>query len=152
MPASTHNWSDTLQEVVCATLENLAFTEMRLKPQPEFGQGPESYLGAGVPLGKSAVLEIFASRELLLEIASVLYSPGPEGLDPGCLPDTLAEVLNIIGGRFLEAIVGGRSDFTMGLPRPVESREGWTASPVRMILVTESGQELAVSLDPDGLG
>jgi hypothetical protein len=139
----------TLRTVACETLENLAFTEVAPKPATELREAEGAYLGAKVSLGGLGTMHLFIARELLLEIAEVLYSPGPEGVDESFLPDTLSEILNIIGGRFLEVIHQGKADFGMGLPVRVTDVKPWSRLPVRWLLAAEGNKELGVGIDPD---
>lgn len=143
---------DLLRDAACNTLENLAFTELEPAPAGELPEPGEAILGARIALGADGILDLYVSLAFLREISEVLYSPGPGGLDESFLPDTLAELLNIIAGRFLEALHGGAADFAMGLPVPHDDIRAWSGLPVRLRLTAGDGREIGLGFRPDSSG
>jgi hypothetical protein len=136
---------EALRDSACETLENLAFTELSEEPGAALPPAGER-LGARIGLGPDGELDLFLTRPLLTEIAAILFNLGEEGVDAATLDDTLLEIANIVAGRYLEKLRGGKSDFILELPRALEGAPDWEAIPLRMSLASGPGKLLALGI------
>lgn len=139
--------SEILKRAACESLENLAFTEVSPRGESRLEAAQDRYAGSRIGLGTMGTLDLVIGRDLLEEIATVLFNP-PDGLSPEVLLDTQMEILNIIAGRFLEGVFRETSDFALGLPESHLDIGEWNSLPVRWVLVAEDGKELAVGMNP----
>ncbi|HKP96757.1 MAG TPA: hypothetical protein VJ385_13450 [Fibrobacteria bacterium] len=145
---ATQNLSDILRRVSAETLENLAFTELADSHRTDFAGAADAYRGCRISMGTLGTLNLAVSHDFLTEIAGILFQ-GADGLDPSVLTeDALNELANIIAGRFLEALFQGGSDFEMGLPEPHLDGASWAAMPVKCVLQSPEGGEMAVGIAP----
>ena len=135
--------TEALNQSVCETLENLAFTEVMVAPDTSLNLKPVQCLGTRISLGNLGTMDLVLEKNFLEEIGGILFNAGPEGLEPDALPDTLNEILNIIAGRFLEKLFQGQSDFTMGLPEPHFDLKEWNTLPIRWVFNNDTGTALA---------
>lgn len=146
MGYAMHEIADSLKAAASETLENLAFTELTSRPVDRI-EGPQSkFKGARISLGTMGNLDMVIGLDLLAEIALVLFNPPGGDVEPEMLDDTLNEILNIVAGRFLYGIFQGKSDFALGLPEFHLDMEEWNSLPLRSVMVTDGGLELAVGL------
>lgn len=140
---------DALRDSACETLENLAFTELAEEPGAALPpQGDR--LGARIGLGADGELDLFLTRSLLTEIAAILFNQGEDGVDPATLDDTLLEIANIVAGRYLEKLRGGKSDFVLELPHALDGAADWDAIPLRLSLASGPGKILALGIRAGG--
>jgi hypothetical protein len=147
------NAMDALRDSACETLENLAFTE--LAEEPGAGLPPSGErLGARIGLGPDGELDLYLTRPLLTEIAAILFNLGEDGIDAATLDDTLLEIANIVAGRYLEKLRGGKSDFVLELPRALDAAPDaapdWEAVPLRLSLTSGPGKLLALGIRSGG--
>jgi hypothetical protein len=145
------NALEALRDSACETLENLAFTELAEEPGAALPP-PGDRLGARIGLGPDGELDLFLTRPLLAEIASILFNLGEGDADAATLDDTLLEIANIVAGRYLEKLRGGTSDFLLDLPHALEAAADWEAIPLRLSLASGPGKLLALGVRSGGSG
>lgn len=138
----------TLRSAAAETIENLAFTDLEARPVAEVAADAAGLHGARIDMGTMGRMDLILDGALLNGVAETLYSPPAGGLDPAMVGDTLKEILNIIAGRFLEALFQGKADFVLGLPELHLDVAEWNSHRVRALLADPDGGLLAVGLAP----
>ena len=141
--------AENLRSAASDTLENLAFTEITPREKNILDGDDEDYRGSRISLGTLGTMDLIIGRDLLAEIAVVLFNPPDGNVEPDMLADTLSEILNIIAGRFLEGVFKGKSDFSLGLPEIHLDTRAWNTLPLRTVLVADGGMELAIGMNPE---
>jgi CheY-specific phosphatase CheX len=150
MDYSVADFTETLRKAASETLETLAFTEINPREANFLTGASQTYRGSRITLGTLGAMDLVLGFDLLEEIAMVLFNPPTGKVDPEMLDDTLHEILNIVGGRFLESLFNGKSDFALGLPETHLDLKEWNSLPMRWVLVADGEKELAVGINPVG--
>lgn len=115
-----HAWQDEMLQVVAEIIEETAFSEVRgLALAPLYHQEAR---GVSLLIHDPVQGEflLFMDQELLTHLSTLVYGPTFAEINSGLEEDFLAELLNIIAGRFLAAILPPEQGFSLGLPAGAE--------------------------------
>lgn len=111
--------SIALGKAITETVENMAFVQLleqdsHVLAQYSLNNNRQVMLSIFEPVKGKLILIV--SRNLMHELASNIY--GPEMGDPSleAQDDTIAELLNIIAGRFMKEITPPNQAYELGLP------------------------------------
>lgn len=103
-----------LHESVQECIENLAFAEVsEVLSMPALDA---SACHAHISLGKLGHIELAADKNLLQDWTASLHCLDQAATDDSVCKDVMLEMLNVIAGRFCGSLLGGQSDFILGLP------------------------------------
>ncbi len=149
MGSSAFDMSALLSMAASETLEALAFTEINPSIESSLQDGEHKYQGARISLGTMGNLDLIIEKDLLEEIAIILFNPPTGEIAPEMLSDTLNEILNIIAGRFLDAVFKGKSDFSLGIPEMHLDVKAWNTLPIKLVLLADAGKQLGVGISPE---
>ncbi|MDR9502370.1 MAG: hypothetical protein RI601_11305 [Desulfurivibrionaceae bacterium] len=109
-------WQGEMLKVVAEIIEETAFSEVRgLALAPVYH--PKAR-GVSLLIHKPVQGEFLLcmEQELLTHLSTLVYGPTFAEITSGLEGDFLAELLNIIAGRFLAAILPPEQGFSLGLP------------------------------------
>ncbi len=118
MPEMSRQLQDAMFEAVSATLENMAFMEVRPLEHEHDCQGHPGVLCATLLVHDPVQGELclFMPESLLRQIAAGIYGRAADEVSEQKLRDILTELLNTIAGLFLTAILPAEQTFELGLP------------------------------------
>jgi len=141
----------SLEAAISKTMECMAFEEvmvMQSEDEIPVFVAPEDVLWAGLtmkmPYRGQLLLEIAQDYGLLL--AEEVYGESDLEISDACIRDALAEILNTIAGRFLNAVVPSDQVFQLGLPSTGHGELTVNSKPVRTIVVNVGEHYLSTHL------
>lgn len=117
--------SEKLCQTLIAIVANLAFVELEQESQGEQAPVPDYYGRVKLSVANPFTGDMFIAVEpgLLHEITGNIYACDEERSTCDRELDTLAELLNTIAGRLMQAIVPPAVSYELGLPVVPESDE-----------------------------
>jgi len=110
---------EALQEAVAETMESIAFMEAFPLEESPADTAPGDLLGSWIEV-KNPVqvgLTLLVPPELAMDITRSIYGVDEDVMFSGVeARDTLAELVNIVAGRFMSKITPADLTFELGLP------------------------------------
>ena len=121
MSNDLEKWDQVMHAVTAEAIESLAF--MEVSAAEDFLGSDESVLWVTLLVYDpvQGEFQLIMPRELISEIAEIVYGPLMDEITDQNILDLLAEMLNTIAGRFLSEILPDDESFKLGIP---ESAKG----------------------------
>lgn len=135
-----------MHHAVVETLENMAFMEVTPSTVGIAGAAIETELTVGLLIHDpvQGELRLRMPRELVALITANVYSLELEELTDQMLNDNLAELINIIAGRFMGELLTDGSPFRLGLPE-LDPEEIDRSSPFREWTYNTNNLEFSIT-------
>jgi CheY-specific phosphatase CheX len=150
------SYTDPLDRALCTsvieTLENMAFMEAVAASGPAQSPISEDRFQAMLPVDApfKGVLVIRMDGGLARKLAENIYGTPHEELGDQLVRDTVAEILNIVAGRFMTAVLPGEQAYQLGLPS-LDQDAAHSPEPARQWLFRSEEEFFAIVIAGDGL-
>ena len=110
----------SLVKSVLAAMENIAFEESEVLPEPVKITGETVSLSLQVVSPYLLVTRIIMPKELAIRLTKTIYRDDEKEISDTLLDDTVGEFLNTIIGTMMGDLTFGERIFEMGLPEKVK--------------------------------
>jgi CheY-specific phosphatase CheX len=150
--------AQALLDAMMQTLENMAFEEVELLSNKEAvtssNPNTQNLCWASLPILKpsSGEMVLSMSPECARKITQDIYGiPENSHLDEGSELDAIGEILNIIAGRFLHALIPSHQMFELGLPNTGRGPGNLTSisNPIAKVVINLGGYEVIATISGD---
>lgn len=129
--------SDSLQEAlvkaVLATMENIAFEEPEVLPDPVNISGETVSFSLQVVSPYLLLTRIEIPKKLAVKLTRTIYRDAEKEITDALLDDTVGEFLNTIIGTMMGDLTLGERIFEMGLPQKITGEKETPSGNVRRI-------------------
>jgi hypothetical protein len=123
----------SLIHAVYSALENIAFEEPEVRPEP-VDVGEETVVFALEVVSPYLLhAKIVIPRELAAQLTQTIYRDDEKEVTAGLLDDTVGEFLNTIIGTMMGELTLGERIFEMGLPQKISGEKGSQGKNIRRI-------------------
>ncbi len=153
MPEINDHFNQSMLDAVLETLETLAFMEVVgvTDPPPEALETTRFYVVLSVEDPKQGELELRMTSALVRQIAENLYVVPQDELGEQLVEDTAAEIINIIAGRFMTALLPPEQPYQLGLPEVSDTPPETAGAPAREWLFRSGGEHFLIRAAGQGL-
>jgi len=129
--------SDSLQKplvkAVLATMENIAFEEPEVLPDPVNISGETVSFSLQVVSPYLLLTRIEIPKKLAVKLTKTIYRDAEKEITDALLDDTVGEFLNTIIGTMMGDLTLGERIFEMGLPQKITGEKETPSGNVRRI-------------------
>lgn len=116
---STRNPDEILKDVVTESLQEMTFLDVEKDSDPIDPKDVSHIFHIGYSYPEVGALMLYLPKELKIQIVENIYGENWTDLTPNQIDDSLLEILNVIGGKFLTEVFGDGGKYIMGLPNLV---------------------------------
>ncbi|MDX1775607.1 MAG: chemotaxis protein CheX [Desulfobulbales bacterium] len=138
-----------LVDAVLATMENIAFEEPEVLPDPITIAGEILTFTLQVVSPYLLLTKIDIPQKLAAKLTQTIYRDDEKEISGVLIDDTVGEILNTITGNMMGNLTLGERIFEMGLPQKITEEKRITGENIRNFFFRIEDIPFCVSIDGD---